>query len=89
MPVFSFRAECRLDVDKFTLAVDQSGIASKVLIHPDAEGFPDVKVEAEFDTTLEQLRAILRNQSDSHVMIQTLRALPLVSNSLERDRAFQ
>jgi len=85
MPVFSFRAECRLDVDKFTRTVDQSGIASTVRIHPDADGLPDVDVEAEFDATLEQLRAILRVQSDSHVIIQTLRELPLVSNSLERD----
>lgn len=88
MPVFSFRAECRFDVDKFTHAIDQSGFASQVRIHPDADGFPDVEVEAEFGATPEQLRAILREQSDSHVMIQRLRELPLVSNSLDRDRAF-
>lgn len=89
MPIFSFRAECLLDADKFTHAVDQSGLTSKVRIHPDTDGFPDVDVEAEFDATLEQLRAILRAQADSHVIIQTLRELPLVSNSLERDYGFK
>ena len=35
--------------------------------------------------TLEQLQGILRTIKDAHVMLQTLRPVPLADNSLERD----
>jgi hypothetical protein len=85
MPVFSFRAECRHDADAFIRAAEQVGIAANATIHPDTSGLPDVDVEATFDANLEQLRAVVRQVHESHVMLQTLRELPLADNTLERD----
>lgn len=85
MPVFSFRAECHHDANAFIRAAELTGIAASWTTHPDASGFPDVDVEASFDTDLEQLRSVLRQVPDSHVILQTLREQPLADNTLMRD----
>ena len=85
MPVFSFRAECRPDAEVFISDAQQAGIASSATYYPDDIGCPDVDVEAVFDASLEQLRAVLRQREDTHIILQTLREQPLAGNSLERD----
>ncbi|HBO5514620.1 TPA: hypothetical protein L4559_003515 [Pseudomonas aeruginosa] len=82
---FSFRAEGENDVVQFLAATEACGFTVQSSVQPDADGLPDVDVEIQTSATLEQLRDVLRKQEDSHVMLQTLRQLPLELNSLERD----
>ena len=42
-------------------------------------------VEIRTDANLEQLQEALRSVEDAHVMLQTLRQVPLAENSLRRD----
>ncbi|ELG7182132.1 TPA: hypothetical protein ACP3ZG_001625 [Pseudomonas aeruginosa] len=84
---FSFRAEGENDVVQFLAAAEAHGLTvqGNGTVRPDADGLPDVDVEIQTSATLEQLQDVLRNLEDSHVMLQTLRQLPLDINSLERD----
>lgn len=82
---FSFRAECNGEAIQFFAAVEALGYAVSVNVHKDADGLPDVEVEIQTDANLEQLQEALRTLEDAHVMLQTLRQLPLDANSLERD----
>lgn len=82
---FSFRAEGEHDVLQFLAAAEASNFIVQSTAHPDADGLPDVDVEIQTSATLEQLQDVLRKLEDSHVMLQTLRQLPLELNSLERD----
>ncbi len=86
MVIFSFRAECKKDVTVFANYCSNSGIIASLKIFP-VSGFPDVIVEMETSTTLEELRSILDNVQDGHVMYQTLRQTPLAENKLNRDDA--
>ncbi|HCF9660107.1 TPA: hypothetical protein NI776_001834 [Pseudomonas aeruginosa] len=84
---FSFRAEGENDVVLFLAAVEahRFTVQGSGTVLPDADGLPDVDVEIQTSATLEQLQDVLRTLEDSHVMLQTLRQLPLDINSLERD----
>lgn len=82
---FSLRAECGNDMARFISAVESQGHAIHSVVRPDANGFPDVDVEIRTDANLEQLQEALRSVEDAHVMLQTLRQVPLAENSLRRD----
>jgi hypothetical protein len=51
----------------------------------DESVFSDVEVEMHTDASLDSLRGLIRQVTDGHVMLQTLRQVPLQDNSLERD----
>lgn len=89
--VFSFRAELLKDA----LTFQQQAYVEKKYIEfytiqafsPDGDMIsPDVMVEIRTQATLEELRSVLHNVPDCHVMIESLRQLPMSENSMERDR---
>lgn len=84
--IFSFRAECSVDVRRFLAGLTEVGIETEASQSP-VSGLsgPDVAVELQATTTLEELRIVARRVEDAHVIVQTLRAVPLAENSLERD----
>ena len=82
--VFSFRAECATDVERFEAECAQDGIHVVLRQEPMQLG-ADVKVEMTTPANLEALRAAVRRVPDGHVMLQTMRACALVDNSLERE----
>ncbi|HGM8087240.1 TPA: hypothetical protein ACKP9S_003611 [Pseudomonas aeruginosa] len=85
LPTFSFRAECEQDAVEFLAAVEGNGFSVQGTVIPDVTGLPDFDVEVRTDANLEQLREVVRTIPDGHVMLQTLRQVPLAGNSLERD----
>jgi hypothetical protein len=85
MRVWSFRAECQADAEKFRDRCLEVQIKMTMDIVPDGGGFPDVEAEMNTDATMNQMHDILRTMPDSHVMIQTLRECPRAENSMERD----
>lgn len=85
MNIFSFRAECQHDVDEFRKAIQVPSMPI-ILFREVALEMGEVGVELKTPDTLEQIREVMRKQPDSHVMIQTLRQLPLEENNLRRDR---
>lgn len=86
MNVFSFRAECIDDVEKFLKEAEAVGITSPLKVVPD-KTFPDCEVEIQSNQSLEYLREAMRRVTDGHVMVQTLRQVPLDKNDLKRDRS--
>lgn len=84
LPVYSFRAELPQDVGKLLYALSKRNIFFKYSKQGTSH-LPDVYVELRTNATIEALRDTLRTIEDSHVMLQTLRALPLKENDLERD----
>ncbi|WP_227893784.1 hypothetical protein [Burkholderia vietnamiensis] len=83
---FSFRAECRHDVELFQAECVAAGIEARWELHPDGEGLPDVEVELESGASLDDLHAVVRRVADGHVMLQTLRPCRLAENSLSRNQ---
>ena len=86
LTMYSFRAECMVDVTSFRREVFKAGIATTSIVHLDKDGHPDVTVEmlaTESDIT--RFRDIAREVEDGHVIVQTLRPCPLSENSLKRD----
>lgn len=86
MNTFSFRAECRGDVNSFLQKSQDSGI--KIIVTKtvkDTNGFPDMEIEFESEAKLEDLIEAMRKVQDGHVMYQTLRQVPLEQNSLQRN----
>jgi hypothetical protein len=81
--LFSFRAECQTDVDRFYEAVKSIGVTIQV---SPAKIAPDVLVSLMTDASLEEVRSILAAVPDGHVMAETIREVPLEENSLERER---
>lgn len=86
--IYSLRAECESDAKRFLDEVETDGLLLSNAVHPDQDGFPDVEIELVSNATLEQLRSVIRRMPDGHVMLQTLRQVPLAGNSLERDESF-
>ena len=95
MTIFSFRAECRKDVDDFLFVSYQLNIAYTSVtvkhgflnIDNKPVAIPDVDVEVNThnsEVDLEMMRIIARQVIDGHVMLETLRRCPLSENSLER-----
>ncbi len=84
MTVYSFRAECKADLKRLSLALRTSAVRYSIRAARDRRP-PDCAAEIETDASLETIREVMRELEDSHVMLQTLRACPLSQNSLERD----
>jgi hypothetical protein len=85
MRTFSFRAECQVDVDALRALVALAAENGQWTVLPDPRGLPDVAVEVLSTITIERLLDLMREVEDGHVMLQTLRPVPLAENSLERD----
>jgi hypothetical protein len=83
MKVFSFRAECQADIDEFRTLLTSLDLSATLTETPLT--FGEVAAEIQIDMTLDELRKTMSSQVDSHVMIQTLREIPLANNNLERD----
>ncbi len=72
---YGFRAECAYDVIEF-----QKNLRSNKLykyngwnfIYSGHKLFPDVDCELEIDLEIDKVREIMRLQSDSHVMVQSI-----------------
>lgn len=82
--VCSCRAETSFDVAVLIKALCDLDIAFKVNWWLEF-GFPGAEMELFTEIDVERLRDIMRMQSDMHIMIQSLRQVPLKDNSLERD----
>jgi hypothetical protein len=90
MITYSLRAECPADVARLILALTQKRlfvVGAQMTSPFTQDGGHTGEALFEFLTacTLDELRVVIRTLEDSHVMLQTLRALPLSSNKFERD----
>jgi hypothetical protein len=88
--VFSFRAEFPHDIDDFQALLVSLNIPATWKIVPlylhAGDQYPaESSAELGVVMTLQELRDTMKRQPDSHVMIQTLREIPLAQNNLERD----
>lgn len=94
-PVFSFRAECQDDVEIFFDECQRAGIEATD-VHTRVEmPFPDVQAEfrASPETTVDQVLQVAKtadeNCGDLHVVVETMRPVPLAENSFERSAFVQ
>jgi hypothetical protein len=93
MTIFSYRADELIDVMRFFRAVQRAEIAvTDVLLDVGfpADEHPWWDVAGEFcvpdcNLTVDTLLAAARNVDDIHILLETLRPVPLAQNSLERD----
>lgn len=92
--IFSCRAETPVDVTNFLkIAYDncceQNKNLGQLTITPFAglDHYPDCKMEFTTNYDIVQLREMMNMVADSHVMIATLRPLPMLENSMERDHS--
>jgi hypothetical protein len=86
MQVYSFRAECPADVEAFQASAAKANIpvvVTHLVVERDA--FNDTEVEFKSTATLEAIRDAMREIVDGHAMLETVRAVPLSENSLERE----
>jgi hypothetical protein len=74
MTKYKFRAECVSDVEAFKDNLRELGTFSLFVKQMQIDGIPvpDVEVELEVDSNMEQVLDTMRRVVDSHVMIQTL-----------------
>jgi hypothetical protein len=88
---YSCRFEFTHDFTAFIIAADKQGVLinTSELHHLKNEGdkypAPDVYVEFKAEAPLDILQTILRQGSDLHVGLQTLRPVALKDNPLDRD----
>lgn len=90
--VFSGRSEAAIDAETFAHlagALGASGKARVFIGYPDEGEFPPdlvlVEVHTTTDVTYEQVLNAARLVPDGHVLLQTLRPVPIGRNSLERN----
>lgn len=90
MKTYSFRAECKFDVETFKATMRKQNVSLKTvkLVHDD-DNLPDVQYEFTSIENIGIIQDILRTIVDGHVMLQTLRECPLSENSLVRDYALE
>lgn len=84
MPTYSCRAECEHDVGVFVEHLDDLKCTPKKVIYL---GMTEWAIEFDTELTIEEIRNILGAEIDTHVMIQTLRPIPLSQNKLDRDHS--
>jgi hypothetical protein len=97
MKTYSFRAECKLDVERFQMRfrasfphVLQVRMMPLRLVNTTvAQDVSEVAVEVKTPLGVDYVRAVMQEVVDGHVMLQTLRELPLNENSLERDSSIE
>lgn len=90
---YSCRAETPVDVVRFLAPMydkcfDEGKQLGELTIIPFGVASPDCKVEFVSSYDLKELREVMQTVEDGHVMVETLRPVPLMLNSLERDRSF-
>ena len=89
--VFSFRAEASVDIQRFLAALNDAEIEVGALwIQRPVQIFGDSLGEfcTDAGVTVQQLRDAASDAVDVHVLLETLRPVPLGENSLERDQTF-
>lgn len=80
--LFSARAECNRDM----IELLRKPFWFKTLRwEPMFDHGADLLIEFEVNATIDELLAALRTITDTHVLRETLRPVPLSENSLERD----
>lgn len=89
---YSCRAETPVDVVRFLAPMyekcsDECKNLGELSIIPDV-GYPDCKVEFISNYGLKELREVMQTVEDGHVMVETLRPVPLMLNNLNRDSSF-
>lgn len=84
MTIYSCRAECEHDVGVF---VERMNDLRATPLQVNYLGMTEWAIEFDSPLSIEQVRDVLRTEIDTHVMIETLRALPLSHNKLERDNS--
>lgn len=91
MNTYSCRFECSHDYTLFVVAASKRDVLVEtselyhVRIEKKGYHLPDIHVEFMCSANKETLLEIMRNETDLHVGLQTLRQVPLKENSLERD----
>lgn len=83
--IFSFRGEFGQDVIVFKNRCKEEGIVIKNITEDPYGSTPDVQVEIKTTASEDDILNVMRGIVDSHVMIQTLRPIPLADNNLERN----
>ncbi len=83
MTIYSCRAELLQDAELFVKTIKGSLPVDVVQIVNLSMG--EVAIEIESTAEIETLREVLRDQIDAHVMLETMRPIPLSENMLERD----
>jgi len=86
--IYSLRAESESDAKRFLDEAETDVLVLSNAVHPVQNGFPNVEIELVSNATLDQVRSVIRRMPEGHVMLQTLRQVPLAGNSLERDEFF-
>lgn len=89
LKTYSCRAECPSDAIRLLGALASSHIKTQWRLESNNSplAVADVNFEFTTDASLEQICNIVDQLEDSHVMLHTLRPVPLASNSLELDPA--
>lgn len=88
MAIYSFRAECERDVEEIKKALTKLDSTTSLISKPLHIGVShEPSVEFTSVLGLEVIRKTIAYIEDCHVALQTLRAVPLSENSLERDRS--
>ena len=90
MAIYSFRAECERDVEEIKKALTKldsttSLVSTRSYLQGSLVYEPFVEFTSELD--LGMIQKTVASIADCHVALQTLRAVPLSENSLERDRS--
>ena len=68
---YKFRAECQHDVDEFKALLDEVD-QKRLVIIPDSMGLPDVDCDLQSHLSLHELRELMGQVVDSHVMVESL-----------------
>lgn len=85
MNVYSLRSECMIDADRLRKSMNRACIVSETSIATIQEGYPDQQIEIRTELSLNEVMDLIRAIPDGHVMLQTLEAVPLADNQLERN----
>lgn len=80
MGVFSFRAECGVDVERFEQQCFVDGVSIDSIFTKKRGGAPDVFVEIESLSPIEAVWSAMSGVEDGHVMLRTLGEMPLSEN---------
>jgi hypothetical protein len=82
-PTHKFRAECPVDVAHFILLLPEVGKFCKIVAWNPHPLTPDLEVTLATEMTTQQLRQVMAQVEDGHVMRQTLQ--PIAEYTGERD----
>lgn len=83
MQTYSFRAECKHDVDCFLKALKEANYTVTSTVFPDKH-MPDCVVSMTTNAPLEKQLEILKGIQDTHVIYETLDSKPISENKMDR-----